>query len=94
MHEIHYLSLGINTINVIILGLLLYVYTKNYRHIKSKYNMGLVVFSLLFIIENIISIHLGIFSWPYFEMDIITHIVIINVIQLLGLATLLYITWK
>ncbi len=94
MHEIHYLSLGINAINVIILGLLLYVYTKNYRHIKSKYNMGLVVFSLLFIIENIISIHLGIFSWPYFETVIITHIVIINMIQLLGLATLLYITWK
>ena len=94
MHEIHYLSLGINIVNVIILGLLLSIYMKNYRHIKSKYNLGLLIFSLLFLAENLISVHLGIFSWPYFEDEIIFHIVLINIIQLSGLATLLHITWK
>ena len=94
MHEIHYLSLGINIVNVIILGLLLNIYMKNYRHIKSKYNLGLLIFSLLFLAENVISVHLGIFSWPYFEDEIIFHIVLINIIQLFGLATLLHITWK
>lgn len=94
MHEIHYLSLGINSINVIILVMLLYVFTKNYRHIKSDYNLGLLIFSSLFLIENLIAIHLGIFSWPYYAVDIIAHIVVINFIQLLGLLSLLYITWK
>jgi len=94
MHEIHYLSLGINAINVIILLALLSVYVKNYRHIRSDYNKGLILFASLFLIENLISIHLGIFSWPYFATDIITHIVIINAIQLFGLLTLLKITWK
>lgn len=94
MHEIHYLSLGVNLINVIILVMLLYVYTKNYRHIKSDYNMGLLVFSSLFLVENLIAVHLAIFSWPYFATDIIFHIVIINFIQLLGLLALLRITWK
>lgn len=94
MHEIHYISLAINAVNVIILLALLSVYVKNYRHIKSDYNKGLLVFSSLFLVENLIAVHLGIFSWPYFAIDIITHIVIINSIQLFGLLALLKITWK
>jgi hypothetical protein len=95
MHWIHYLSLGVNLINVFILLLLLYVYTKNYRYIKSKYNLGLLVFSLLFLIENLIIIHLGIFSWPTTIDDIVmTHMIIIDSIELIGLLVLLYITWK
>lgn len=94
MHEIHYLSLGVNSVNVIILIFLLYVFTRNYRHIRSNYNMGLLIFALLFLAENLISIHLGIFSWPYHDTDIILHIVVINFIQLLGLSAMLRITWK
>ncbi len=94
MHEIHYLSLAVNSANVLILFMLLSVYVRNYRHIKSDYNKGLLVFTALFLSENIISIHLGIFDWPYQAIDIITHIVVINVIQLLGLLSLLKITWK
>jgi hypothetical protein len=94
MHEIHYLSLGINLVNVIILAMLIYVYGKNYRHIKSSHNLGLLIFSLLFLAENLIAIHLGIFSWPYFQIDIIYHIMLINTVQLLGLFVLLKITWK
>jgi hypothetical protein len=94
MHEIHFISIGINAINVIILAMLISVYLKNYRVLKSSHNKGLLIFSLLFLVENIIQIHLGIFNWPYQAVDIIMHIVIINVLQLLGLLTLLKVTWK
>jgi hypothetical protein len=95
MHEIHYVSLGVNLVNVIILALLTRVYVRNYRYIRSDYNLGLLIFSLLFIIENAIAAHLAIFSWPGFEADpIILHMVVINIIQLLGLLALLRITWK
>ncbi len=95
MHEIYIISPIINSINVIILVILLYVFMKNYRHIKSNYNLGLILFSSLFLIENLISFHLGIFSWPFCAAEVvILHIVVINVIQLFGLLALLYITWK
>ena len=94
MHEIHYLSLLINSVNVVILLLLLQIFFRNFCHIKSDYTKGLIVFCLLFLAENLISIHLGIFSWPYFDEIIIFHIVLVNIIQLLGLLTLLKITWK
>ena len=95
MHETHYLSLGISFVNVIILLLLLAVYSKNLRHIRSKYNIGLLVFSLLFLAENIITIHLGIFTWPVIlDAIVMSHIVIINLVELIGLSVLLYITWE
>ena len=91
---IHYVSVGINTFNIAILLLLLSVFIRNYRHIKSRYTSGLLIFSLLLLAENIISLHLGIFSWPSYEPVIISHIVLINGIQLLALLSLLYVTWK
>jgi hypothetical protein len=93
MHEIHYLSLGINLVNLIIIALLLFIYVRNYRHIKSKFNTGLIVFSLLFFAENISSIISEFLSWNSEIFDaIVANFVVINFIELLGLLTLLYIT--
>jgi hypothetical protein len=90
-----FVSAGINMINIVILLFLLYVFTKNYRHIKSKYNIGLIIFSLVFLIENVIILHLGIFEWPsVIENIVLLHMITVDFIELLGLLTLLYITWK
>ncbi len=95
MHYIHYISLGVNLTNIVILFALLFVYIKNYLHIKSSYNMGLIVFSFLFFAQNLISAHLVAFSWPGFVADfVILHTILLNFIELLGLSTLLAITWK
>ena len=93
MHNIHYLSLGINAANLIILAVLLSIYARNYRHIKSRFNLGLIAFSLLFFIENATSIVVELLFWTAEVFDLaMYHIVLINVIELLGLLTLLYIT--
>ena len=95
MHDVHYISLGISTANLIISAVLLFVYAKNYRHIRSNYNLGLIIFSVLFFAQNLIFAHLSIFSWPYLSADIfMSHVILTNFIELLGLSTLLYITWR
>ena len=95
MHSIHYLSMGIIGVNLIILALLLSIYTRNYRHIKSKFNLGLIAFSSLFFIENVTSIVMELMFWTPEAFDVaMYHITLINVIELLGLLTLLYITRK
>ncbi len=94
MHEIHYLSLGINAINMVIVSLLFSIYLRNYRHIKSRFNLGLIVFSMLFFAENLSAIVSTILTWSggeIFEVIAINY-TIINIIELLGLLTLLYIT--
>lgn len=88
------ISLSIYVIGTTISALLLYIYAKNYRHIKSHYNIGLMIFASLFLIDNIISLHQAIFSWPFDDALVISHMLLQDVIDLIGLSALLFITWK
>ena len=87
--------ISVNLVSVIILLFLLYVYVKNYRNIKSRFNLGLILFSALFLVENLLILHLALFQWPHIANSVIVaHMVAIDIIELLGLASLFYITWK
>ncbi|HML04670.1 MAG TPA: hypothetical protein VK426_02750 [Methanobacterium sp.] len=101
--------IGISTIIAIIIGIaniclliaLLYVYLKSYRQLKSKFTMGLLVFAGLLLIQNVVSTlflalnmiigpgnHSFEIGRPEFPLSSI------NVIQLVALSILLYITWE
>lgn len=101
--------MGLSTILAIIVGIaniclliaLLYVYLKNYRKLKTKFTMGLLVFVSLLLLQNVVStsflvlnIVLGMghhgfdIDRPQFPLSSI------NIIQLIALSILLYITWE
>ena len=90
---IYPISFFIYVIGTVVSAVLLYIYAKNYRHIKSHYNIGLIIFALLFLIDNIISLHQIIFSWPY-SPSAISHVLLQDLIDVVGLSALLYISWK
>jgi len=94
MDEIYLISFGIYVIGTALSALLLYIYAKNYRHIKSHYNIGLMIFALLFLIDNVISLHQVLFSWSHYSTSAISHVLLQDVIDVVGLSALLYITWK
>jgi len=94
MDAIFLISSGIYVAGTAISALLLYIYAKNYRHIKGHYCIGLMIFALLFLLDNIISLHQVIFSWPLATDGIISHILLQDVIDVVGLSALLYITLK
>jgi len=94
MSILYEMSLGIYAISMIISALLLYIYAKNYHHIKSRYNIGLMIFALLFFLDNIISLHQILFSWALYSESAISHILLQDVIDLIGLSALLYISWE
>lgn len=101
--------IGIGTILAVIVGIaniglllaLIYVYLKSYRQLKSKFTMGLLVFASLLLLQNLVSVvflassmilgpgnhsfELGRQEFPLSS---------INVIQLIALSILLYITWE
>lgn len=101
--------IGISTIIAIIIGIaniclliaLLYVYLKSYRQLKSKFTMGLLVFAGLLLIQNVVStlfltinmiIGPGNHSFEIGRQEF--PLSSINVIQLIALSILLYITWE
>jgi len=81
---------GISTI--LLLGLI-YVYYKNLIKIKSNFTIGLLIFALLFLIQNIISLYFFITMKNYYVPEVEIHVFILTLLQTIGFGILLKITW-
>ena len=82
---------GISTI--LLLGLI-YVYYKNLKKIKSNFTIGLVIFAILFLIQNVVSLYYFITMMKYYAPEVEAHIFILTLLQTIGFAVLLKITWE
>ncbi len=81
-------------ISTLLLLALLYVYTKNLRKIKSKFTIGLFIFALLFLIQNLVSLFYFITMMDYYSAEVEAHVFILTLLQAIGFAVLLKITWE
>ena len=84
----------ITTVSTIFLLGLLYVYSKNLKKIKSKFTIGLLIFALLFLIQNLISLYYYITMMKYYAPEVEVHVFILTLLQTIGFAILLKITWE
>ena len=82
---------GVSTLAI--LGLL-YVYYKNLRNIKSKFTIGLFIFALMFLLQNIVSLYYYITMKKYYAPEVEVHVFILTLLQTIGFAILLKITWE
>lgn len=95
-----WLSAVVAFINIAMSTILLSVYIRNYKSLKSYFTAGLIIFSLLFLVLNLAIVGLWFFlftSIPLAESVVdqaMTFILIINLSESVGLGTLLWITLK
>ena len=82
---------GISTI--LLLGLI-YVYYKNLRKIKSNFTIGLLIFAILFLVQNVISLCFFIAMKSYYVPEVEIHIFTLTLLQTIGFGILLKITWE
>ena len=82
---------GISTL--LLLGLL-YTYYKNLKKIKSNFTVGLFIFALLFLIQNLVSLYYFITMMKYYAPEVEVHVFILTLLQAIGFAVLLKITWE
>ncbi len=73
---------------------LLYVYFKNLRRAKSKFTIGLFIFALLFLIQNLVSLYYYITMMKYYAPEVEIHVFILTLLQSIGFLVLLKITWE
>ena len=81
-------------VSILLLLGLVYVYYKNLKSIRSKFTIGLFVFALLFLIQNIVSFYYYITMMSYYAPEVEIHVFILTLLQTLALAILLKITWE
>jgi len=78
---------------VLLLGLL-YVYLKNLKQAKSKFTIGLFIFGLLFLLQNLVSLYFYFTMNDYYVPQVSTHVFILTLLQTIGFFILLKITWE
>ncbi|MBI2652750.1 hypothetical protein HYX00_04765 [Candidatus Woesearchaeota archaeon] len=84
----------ITAVSTIFLLGLLHVYYKNLRQAKSKFTIGLFLFALLFLIQNLVSLYYYITMMKYYAPEVEAHVFILTLLQAIGFLILLKITWE
>ena len=84
----------LTAISTILLLGLLYVYFKNLKQAKSKFTIGLFIFGLLFLLQNLASLYFYFTMMEYYVPQVTTHVFIFTLLQTIGFGILLKITWE
>ena len=82
------------SISTLLLAGLLYVYIKNLKNIKSKFTIGLLVFALLFLLQNLVSLYYYLTMMKYYSPEVEVHVFILTLLQTIAFIILLKITWE
>lgn len=73
---------------------LLYVYVTNYRHLRSPFSLGLIVFAGLFLLENLAAIYFYVVMSENEGPSVAMPMLALSAAELLGFATLFYVSWR
>ncbi|QSG09104.1 hypothetical protein [Halapricum desulfuricans] len=80
--------------NVVLLAALIVIWGRLYREIRSTFTLGSIVFAVFLLAENVIAL------WYYFNPTpglppfAVEVMMVLQVLEALAIATLLYITWQ
>ena len=52
-----FLSIGLTSLNVLLLTILSVVYSKNYMKIKAQFSLGLILFAVILILNKLLTLY-------------------------------------
>jgi hypothetical protein len=82
----------ISLANIAVLTALLIVYAKIYKTSKADFTLGLMFFSIMMMLQNIIAIYAYFAMAPLYPPELYPYFLGIHITELVGLAVLLKIT--
>ena len=86
--------LGLSGINVFLTLVLIYIYFRNHKLVKSNMTMGMLFFAVMFLIENALSLYFYNSLLVQGITSITTFHLVVKFFEMIGLLVLLYVTWK
>lgn len=89
-----FLAVVVGILNVFVLLILLGVYVSSYRKIRSSFTLGLIGFSLLLLLQNLIFIIFMLTREGFRGHGLGFPVLSVNLCQLGALLVLLRITWE
>lgn len=88
-------NMVVSAVSIVVLSGLLIVYSYNFRAIKSTFSVGLVLFALLFLVQNIaaIALYLSMATQGY-GIAVAMPMLALNLAELTGFGVLFAISWQ
>ena len=78
--------------NIILLASLLYLYVRTYRKTRAIFTVGLMVFSLLLLTQNLVAVYAYVTMSPLFAEGVLPYLFVTGLSQLGGILVLLKIS--
>ena len=94
MNAIMNITTVLTVISTLSLFGLSYIYVKNLKNIKSKFTIGLLIFAMLFLLQNLVSLYFYFTMIEYFVPQVEVHVFILTLLQTIAFLILLKITWE
>jgi hypothetical protein len=85
--------------SIAVLTGLLYIYRSNFRTLRAPLSFGLILFAALFLIENLAAIYFYVslndsLSGTGLASSVALPMLALNAVELVGFATLFYVSWR
>ena len=82
--------------NLLLLGALTFVWARNYRRFRTPLVLGLLVFSLVFMLENLVAVYFFFAEGMLYGSDpqVQSAVMVLRGLQFVALLSLVYVTMK
>lgn len=81
-------------VNVLLLVALIAVYVSSFRKIRAGFTAGLVFFSVMFLLQNLIALYSYLAMFMYYAAGVSWLVLTVTAIQTAGLAVLLWLSFR
>lgn len=87
-----YLSIGLTSLNVLLLATLSVVYYKNYMEIKAQFSLGLIMFAGILIVNKLLTLYFMLISMGDHADLLGMPTLVLESLQFVSFSVLTYIT--
>ncbi len=83
------------SVSSVLLLALLFVYLRNHRQLRSPFTLGLILFAVLFLVQNLGSVYFYYLMNEWHEgPGMAIPMFALDAAELIGFAALFYVTWR
>ncbi len=84
----------LTAVNIVLLLALAYVYGRNWARLRSGFTAGLLLFTLAFLAQYVMSFYFYVTNMDYYVDMVSLHVLILTLLQTIAFAVLNGISWK
>ncbi len=85
-------STVVSVLNVAVLSILLVIYVKIYLKSKAVFTIGLMFFTVMLMLHNLIAVYAYLVMAPLYPDDLLPYFVAIHIAEFVGIVSLLRVT--